>query len=160
MNIYILRHGAAEDRELGKADAERRLTKNGKRELQAVLRQALAAGVEPETILTSPLIRALETARIAARELRCENVAETKSLTPDVAATQLWTEIKSKRRVKELMLVGHEPQLSRVAGFLLEAPLAIDLKKGALLKIAVQDNHGPPRGVLKWLLTPKLAGGK
>ncbi|HEY7336553.1 MAG TPA: phosphohistidine phosphatase SixA [Bryobacteraceae bacterium] len=160
MNIYILRHGTAEDRELGKPDAERRLTKNGKRELRNVLRQARAAGVKPETIFSSPLTRAVETARIAVSELGCENVAETKNLSPDVAAPQLWTEIKSKGRVKELMLVGHEPQLSRVAGFLLEAPLAIDLKKGALLKIAVQDNHGPPRGVLKWLLTPKLAGGK
>jgi len=157
MNIYILRHGAAEDRELGTPDAARQLTKQGKRELRAVLRQARAAGVVPQTILTSPLTRALETARIAAEELNSPNVVETKDLAPDVAPPQLWREIRASHRVKDLMLVGHEPQLSRVAGFLLESPLAIDLKKGALMKIAVADNNGPPRGVLKWLLTPKLA---
>jgi phosphohistidine phosphatase len=157
MNIYILRHGAAEDRETGTPDAERRLTKQGRRELRAVLQQARAAGVVPQTILTSPLTRALETARIAAEELNCPNIVETKELTPEVAPPQLWREVRARHQVKDLMLVGHEPQLSRVAGFLLESPLAIDLKKGALLKIAVEGTNGPPRGVLKWLLTPRLA---
>ena len=157
MNIYILRHGIAENRDLGKPDATRQLTKQGKRDLHALLQQARAAGVSPQTILTSPLTRALETARIAAEELKCENVVETKELTPEVAPPQLWKEIRARHRVKDLMLVGHEPQLSRVAGFLLESPLSIDLKKGALLKITVEGISGPPRGVLKWLLTPKLA---
>src|SRR5215469_15861684 len=157
MNIYILRHGVAENRELGMPDAERHLTKQGKRELRAVLQQARTAGVAPQTILTSPLARALETARIAAEELNCQNVVEIKELAPGVAPPQLWREIRARHRAKDLILVGHEPQLSRVAGFLLESPLAIDLKKGALMKIAVEENQGPPRGVLKWLLTPKLA---
>ena len=77
MNIYILRHGIAENRDLGKPDATRQLTKQGKRDLHALLQQARAAGVSPQTILTSPLTRALETARIAAEELKCENVVET-----------------------------------------------------------------------------------
>ncbi|HLH44725.1 MAG TPA: phosphohistidine phosphatase SixA [Bryobacteraceae bacterium] len=157
MNIYILRHGIAEDRDWGKSDALRQLTKQGKRELRAVLQRARAAGVGPDTILTSPLTRALETARIAAEELNCQRLVEAKELMPEVAPPQLWKEIRAQNRVKNLMLVGHEPQLSRLAGFLLEAPLSVDLKKGALLKIAVQDVNGPPRGVLKWLLTPKLA---
>jgi phosphohistidine phosphatase len=157
MNIFILRHGIAENRELGTPDAARQLTKQGKRDLHALLERAHAAGVAPQTILTSPLTRALETARIAAQELLCQNVVETKELSPGVAPPHLWREIRARHLVKDLMLVGHEPQLSRVAGFLLESPLAIDLKKGALMKIAVEDAQGPPRGVLKWLLTPKLA---
>jgi phosphohistidine phosphatase SixA len=56
------------------------------------------------------------------------------------------------------MVVGHEPHLSRFAAFLLEAPLAIDMKKSAIVRIDVQEREGPPRGVLKWMLTPKLAG--
>src|SRR5262249_15586492 len=83
--------------------------------------------------------------RIAAEELNCQNTVETKELAPGVAPPQLWKEIRAHHRVKDLVLVGHEPQLSRVAGFLLESPLAIDLKKGALMKIAVEDNQGPPR---------------
>jgi phosphohistidine phosphatase len=160
MNIYLLRHGTAEDREIGKPDASRALTKEGRRELRAVLQQAREAGVTPGVILTSPLRRAVETARIASTELHCDNVVEIKELTPDTPPPQVWRAIHSHRSDRELVLAGHEPQLSRLAAFLLEAPLAIDLKKGALLKIAVQDSQGPPRGVLKWMLTPKLAGGK
>jgi len=160
MNISILRHGTAEDKAPGESDAQRRLTKDGKRELKAVLRLARRAGWVPDVILTSPLTRALETARIAETELECQVALETKALLPDVAPAQVWRELREHHGAKEIMLVGHEPQLSRIAAFLLEAPLVIDFKKGALLRIAVEDSHGPPRGVLKSLLTPKLAGGK
>ena len=159
MNISILRHGTAEDRAIGKPDADRRLTKDGKRELKAVLRIARRAGSAPDLILTSPLTRALETARVAETELECQQAVETKSLLPDGAPAQVWRELRGHPGAKEIMLVGHEPQLSGLAAFLLDASLAIDLKKGALLRIAVQDGHSP-RGVLKWLLTPRLAGGK
>lgn len=159
MNITILRHGTAEDRALGKPDADRRLTKEGKLELKAVLQMARKAGITPDLILTSPLRRALETARIAETELECQQAVETKSLLPDGAPAQVWRELRGHRGAKEIMLVGHEPQLSGLAAFLLDASLVIDLKKGALLRIAVQDGHSP-RGVLKWLLTPRLAGGK
>ena len=160
MNISILRHGTAEDRNLGKPDAERRLIKEGKEELKAVLRVARKAGIKPSVILTSPLVRARETARIAEEELRCKNVLETKTLLPAIAPAQLWREIRSHQGAKEIMLVGHEPQLSRIAAFLLESPLMIDLKKGSLLRMTVDDNDGPPRGVLKAFLTPRLAGVK
>ena len=90
----------------------------------------------------------------------CQQVIETKSLLPDVLPSHIWSEIRSLRPLKEIMVVGHEPHLSRLAAFLLEAPVAIDMKKAALLRIEVQDREGPPRGVLKWMLTPKLAGGK
>jgi phosphohistidine phosphatase len=160
MNICILRHGTADDRVPGKPDADRQLTKEGKRELKAVLQLARRAGIAPAVILTSPLTRAMETARIAEAELECHQVVETKSLLPDVAPPEVWREIRALHRSKEIMLVGHEPQLSRIASFLLESPLMIDLKKGALLRLRVQDNQGPPRGVLKALLTPRLAGGK
>ena len=159
MNITILRHGTAEDRALGKPDADRRLTKDGKRELKAVLRIARRAGSAPDLILTSPLTRALETARVAETELECQQAVETKSLLPDAAPAQVWRELREHRGAKEIMLVGHEPQLSGLAAFLLDASLAIDLKKGALLRITVQDGQRP-RGVLKWLLTPRLAAGK
>jgi len=159
MIISILRHGTAEDKGT-KPDAERHLIKEGERELRAVLKLARKAGIKPALILTSPLIRAVETARIAETELGCKNVVETKVLLPAVAPAQVWKEIRTHHGTKEVMLVGHEPQLSRIAGFLLESPLMVDLKKGALMRLAVDDNSGPPRGVLKSLLTPKLAGGK
>jgi phosphohistidine phosphatase len=142
------------------AEGARPLTPNGKRELRAVLKQAREAGVKPEVILASPWTRAVETALAAREAFGCEQVIETKSLLPDVLASHIWAEIRSLRPLKEIMVVGHEPHLSRFAAFLLEAPVAIDMKKAGLIRIEVQDREGPPRGVLKWMLTPKLAGGK
>src|SRR5271169_6711524 len=119
MNICILRHGTAEDRSPGVAEEGRRLTKEGRRELKMVLRQARAAGVTPNLILTSPLIRAVETAAMARDALACNRVVETKALLPDIAPAQVWREIRAQQGMKEIMLVGHEPQLSRIASFLL-----------------------------------------
>lgn len=160
MKLCLLRHAEAEPRGLGMAEGARQLTANGKRELRAVLKLAHEAGVHPDAILTSPWTRAVETAHAAGAELRCEQLVETKSLLPDVLPSHIWGEIRSLRPLKEIMLVGHEPHLSRLAAFLLEAPVAIDMKKAAMLRIEVQEREGPPRGVLKWMLTPKLASGK
>jgi len=160
VKVYILRHAEAEPRGPAVAEAERRLTAEGKRELRAVLRLARDAGVEPDVILASPWTRALETAMAARDAFGAEQVVETKALLPDVLPTHIWGEIRSLRPLKEIMVVGHEPHLSRLAAFLLEAPVAIDLKKAAIVRIDVQEREGPPRGVLKWMLTPKLASGK
>jgi phosphohistidine phosphatase len=160
MKLCILRHAEAEPRGPGVAEAARQLTPNGKRELRTVLKQAREAGVDPEVILASPWTRAAETALAARDAFGCEQVIETKALLPDVLPSHIWGEIRSLRPLKEILVVGHEPHLSRFAAFLLEAPVAIDMKKAALLRIEVQDKEGPPRGVLKWMLTPRLAGGK
>jgi phosphohistidine phosphatase len=160
MRVYILRHGTATPRQLGIADAGRKLTAAGKKEVRQVVRQARAAGVSPELILSSPLLRAKETAAIAKETFKCNEILETRGLLPDIPPPQIWREIRAHRKAQELLLVGHEPQLSRLAAFLLEAPLALDFKKGGLLRIDTQAQEGPPRGVLKWLLTPKLAGVK
>jgi phosphohistidine phosphatase len=156
LKIYILRHAAAEVRGPGIRDAQRQLTTEGKQELNAILKRARAAGVSPQAILTSPWSRALETARMAGKALRCGHVMETEALLPDVPPLQVLREIRAVRNAQEVMVAGHEPQLSRLAAFLLEAPLAVDLKKSALMRIDIQEKEGPPRGVLKWMLTPRL----
>ena len=69
MQIYILRHGIAEDAGPGQSDSERALTSEGKKKLRNVLRAAHEAGVTPALILTSPLKRAVQTAELAAEIL-------------------------------------------------------------------------------------------
>lgn len=160
MKICILRHAEAEPGSATVAEGERKLTPKGKHDLRAVLKQAREAGVQPEVLLSSPWTRAMETATAAREAFECKHLIETKALLPGVAPTHIWGEIRSLRRVEEIMVVGHEPHLSRFAAFLLEAPVAIDLKKAGLIRIEVQDKEGPPRGVLKWMLTPRLAQGK
>ena len=93
MEIYILRHGEAEMRETGQADSDRKLTVYGKRDLKAVLKVARKLGVAPQVILSSPLRRAQETAKIAAEILHSKHVVETKSLVPDASPELVWKEI-------------------------------------------------------------------
>src|SRR5512133_2628809 len=94
MQIYILRHGIAEEGRPGKPDAARKLTEAGKRKLARVLERARGAGVSPGLILSSPLERALGTARLAADALGYSGkVAETEALSPDSTPQRLWQEI-------------------------------------------------------------------
>jgi len=161
MELYILRHGIAEERGAG-PDADRALTDEGRRKLRSVLERAAKAKASPSLILTSPYKRALETAEMAARVLRCEKkIAHTDLLLPEAAPDTFWEEVRARRHETALLAAGHEPMLSATAAWLLGAPqIQIDLKKGALVRIDL-DRFGPrPQGVLRWLLTPRLAGGE
>ena len=157
MEIYILRHGEAEEQATGRADRDRKLTGKGKQRLKTVLKIARSAGAAPELILTSPLRRAKETAAIAATILGCKRITETRNLLPGASPDLIWKEIGKDHKVDSIVLAGHEPHLSSLIGLLLEAPVMVDLKKGALVKIVTQARLGPPRGVLKWMMTPRVA---
>ena len=113
--------------------------------------------MRPDLILTSPLRRAQETAAIAAEVLGCKHVVETRNLLPGASPEQIWKEIGSDYKVDKILLAGHQPHLGSLIGLLLEAAMMVDLKKGSLVRIATQAKLGPPRGVLKWMITAKLA---
>lgn len=157
MDIYVLRHGEAEEQETGLADRDRRLTAKGKRDLKDVLKVARKADVAPELILSSPLRRAQETAAIAAEVLGCKQVVETRNLLPGASPEQIWNEIGSDYKLDRILLAGHQPHLGSLIGLLLEAAIMVDLKKGSLVRIETHGKLGPPRGVLKWMITAKLA---
>ena len=159
MRIYILRHGVAEEAARGGSDAARALTAVGKQKLRTVLERAREAGVRPSIILTSPLKRALETAEMAAAVLDVKRgLVKTNALAPSSTPQRVWNEIRAQR-TDRVLIAGHEPLLSQVVGFLLRCPaLQLDLKKGALVSLDVDTGESGPRGTLKWVLTPKLAG--
>ncbi len=159
MQIYLLRHGIAEDLAPGGKDADRRLTPEGRKRLGAILKRAAAAGVEPTLILSSPLVRARQTAEMAAKALGCTNqILLTKVLEPGGSPEQVWDELRTHRGEVQVLLAGHEPLFSQLAAFLLGAPtLEIDFKKGALLRVDCETMGPRPRGTLKWLLSPRLA---
>ncbi len=157
VNIYILRHAEAEPASARLRDADRGLTPQGRRAVERTLKAARRTKLAPDAIFTSPLLRARQTAEAASSVLECTEVRETKHLMPTAPPALLWKELGALKNDGVVVLVGHEPQLSRVIGFLLESPVVVDLKKGALVRIETRSQHGPPRGVLKWMLTPRLA---
>ncbi|HUS06213.1 MAG TPA: phosphohistidine phosphatase SixA [Bryobacteraceae bacterium] len=160
MQLYLLRHGIAEEGSLGGNDSDRTLTGEGRKKLRDVLKAAQNARVAPELIVSSPYVRAIQTAEVAAVALAYKgSLLRTDALIPMSDAQAVWEEIRIHKAVGQLLLVGHEPLLSRCVGFLLAAPdLFVDMKKGALVRIDVDQFGANPRGVLKWMITPKLTG--
>ena len=160
MQIYLLRHGIAEEAGPGSSDSDRALTSEGRDKLRRVLKQARRAGAAPSLILSSPYRRALETADVAAEVLSYGGkVVRIRALTPEAAPNDSWEEIRSRKDEPAILLASHEPLMSSLAAFLLRSPaLQVDMKKAALVRVDC-DGFGPEaRGVLKWMLTPAVAG--
>lgn len=160
MQIYLLRHAIAEDPKPGMPDSERALTSEGERKLRDILKRAKGGGLDPTKILSSPFRRAFETANLAAKALDFpESIITTKTLVPSSNAQETWDEIRLYKGEPSLLLVGHEPAMGQMTGYLLGVPeLQIDFKKGAMVRVDVPSLGVRPRGVLKWMLAPKLAG--
>jgi len=159
MEIYLLRHGIAEDGRPGGRDSDRALTAEGEEKLRRVLKRARQSGVAPGVILASPYRRAVETAQIATQILEYGGeIVKTQALVPNATPQQAWDEICSRRTEEAILLASHEPLMSSLAAFLLSSPaLQVEMKKGALVRVDC-GNFGPaPRGVLKWMLTAALA---
>jgi phosphohistidine phosphatase len=159
MEIYLLRHGDAEDSPRI-PDTERSLTAEGRRKLGAVLLRARAAGAGASLILSSPLRRAVETAELAAGLLETSvAILPTNALMPDASPAEVWDEIRIHRDQSKLLLAGHQPLLGVTVAYLLgAADAAVEMRKAALARVDLDEFGGVPRGLLRWLLPPELAG--
>ena len=159
MTVYLLRHGVAEDAPPGGDDRTRRLTPRGRTRMAAAARGLLTLDLELDVMLTSPLPRAAETAAIvAAAYQRSPSPRELPALAPGVPPAETLQALRPWSRHDEVMLVGHEPGLSRLASLVLTgAPdrLAIDLKKGGCIAIEVEKLVPPAGATLRWLLTAR-----
>lgn len=160
MEIYLFRHGIAEDAAPGHSDAERRLTAEGERQVAEVVRLARRGGLGNPRVISSPYVRAVETARIALRELGIgAELIQTAALVPYGEPENAWTELRDYRAEHAVLLAGHEPLMGRLAAYLLNSPgLQVKMKKSAMLRIDVEGVRAAPRGVLRWMITPGLAG--
>ncbi len=158
MQLYLFRHGIAEDVSADGSDFSRRLTKEGIDRTRRAVGGLSRLIDPPEHILSSPKVRAVETARLAAevfeRDITTEDALAHEALDPIIEAVR-------GHRAESLMLVGHEPTFSRLAEQLCTAGRAadfIELKKAGCLAIDLRPG-GPlsgPRAVLLWALTPKV----
>src|ERR1700722_6817162 len=155
MEIYLLRHGIAENGRPGGRDSDRALTAEGREKLRRILKRAHQAGVQPSLILASPYVRAVETAEIAAEALEYRGqIVKTQALVPDASPQDAWDEICSRRTEAAILLASHEPLMSSLAAFLLSSPgLQVEMKKGALARVDCEHFGPEPHGTLKWMLT-------
>lgn len=160
MILYILRHAIAEERDENAYpdDGLRPLTEKGKKKMVNIAEHLQDMGVEIDLILSSPHIRAKDTARIVleAFGLKKKQLILCDHLTPSGFAKDLIAEINEKYLVKNLMLVGHEPYLSDLIAMLVcgEASISITLKKGGLCRLSIDSLIYEKCATLDWLLMP------
>jgi phosphohistidine phosphatase len=159
MQVYLLRHGVAEEDRSGLSDADRALTQDGRRKLRQTLQTASQADVRPTLILTSSLKRAVETAEIAQDVLGYKGeLLRTEALLPGSSVEEVWDELRVHANEAAIVLVGHNPLFAELAGYLLGTPeLHVDVKKGSLLRIDFESLSSQPKGILRWFLVAKLA---
>ena len=156
MNLYILRHGKAEDARPGVSDADRRLTKKGREEISAVGRWMGAQELRFDLIASSPLVRAQETATIITECLGEKDCRVTwEVLAPGGNTDTVCQLIAKYLDMRTVLLVGHEPLLSALIGRIITGNenAAIVMSKGALAKIRNFSHTPGLSGELHWLVT-------
>lgn len=154
-----MRHGVAEEAGDGD-DRGRRLTPRGRRRIERATAGLQALGLTFDAIVTSPLPRAAETAAIVAAGLPdAPAPRELEALEPDVPAADTLRALRLFARSRDVLLVGHEPNLSQLLSLLLTGSsdgAALAMKKGGCA--AVELTALVPGGgtTLRWLLAPRM----
>ena len=161
MNLYILRHGIAE--ELGSRknlkDADRALTAEGEQKLRKIARAMVKLELSFDLVLSSPLPRAQQTAAIVAEHLELSKAVELSDTLAPSGSTRKLIELLHHLQpsADQILLVGHEPYLSELISLLIfgEKTSSVVMKKAGLCKLsALALSHGRC-AQLEWLLTPK-----
>jgi len=161
MNLYLVRHGAAVNvGEQGvKADAERMLSPEGVQKTREVVRCLKLLATDVDRIISSPLLRATQTAEIIARALGKRKALETSEvLRPDTALRVVLAWLRRHCSTSTL-LVGHMPALAELTSRLIadNTRARIEFKKAGVAKISFMESPEPGQGQLEWLLPPRVA---
>lgn len=152
MELYFLRHGDAEPASAAGSDAERRLTDRGKRETRTVALAMQRAGARPEMILTSPLVRARETAAVLESVFGGSAEADER-LASGCSLGDIQRAVSTHDRSR-LVFVGHEPDLSRIVGQLVGSA-RVSMSKSGVARVDC-GRAEPDAGILVWLLSPQI----
>ena len=161
MNVYIVRHAIAVQRGTPdyEDDSQRPLTDKGIKKMKKIVKGLHRFGVDFDMVLSSPYVRARDTAKILVDEFGLEDqLYFSDHLIPPGNFEALIDEVRDKYDVQNLALVGHEPMLSQFISWLAagnkEANLT--LKKGGVALLSAQNLYRDRRAGLEWLLTPAL----
>ena len=158
--MLVLRHGEAgvKTDDIEKDDS-RALTRSGRDEVEVIAASMLKLGVKLNSVATSPLPRALQTAQIVARRFKLLNKLEQwDELKPSGEVQAVYRRLTRQIKGSNLLLVGHEPQLSSMIGEIVSGRSGVNLvlKKAGLAKIEILGFKPKITGELRWLLTPRI----
>lgn len=160
MDIYLLRHGNAVP--VGSpgitSDDERTLSDQGRKDIRKVGCALRKLKLSPHIVLTSPLIRARETAEIVAKTLGDIPVTECDELGHGFSPSGLLARLRELPADTSAILVGHQPDLGTFTSFLVTGDadsVDVALKKGGVCRVAFDHAPAAGNGSLRWLLTQK-----
>lgn len=158
IELYLVRHAIAAERgPKFPDDRQRPLTPDGAQKFKDAARGLASLNVVVDLVLTSPLVRARETATILAAGLGRRPIEELDALSPGGRRAAVVDAIAYQaKKYPRLALVGHEPDLGELAIALLGGTGTIRFKKGAICAIDVDGATPGGPGTLRWLLPPRV----
>ena len=160
MQLYIVRHGIAIDREDAKCppEAERYLTEEGVEKTKQVAEAVAALGIQADLMFSSPYVRATQTAAIFASELEYskQKIRRTDSLLPGAEPGAFLRELAREKDVSTVLCFGHAPHVDGLLAAAVGASRHITSMKKAGVALVELKRLSPPNGQLVWLITPKL----
>ncbi len=155
MKLYVMRHGPAEDDAVTGRDADRVLTPSGRDRVRSVARALADDGEAPLFLLSSPLLRSVQTAEIVAAAVKIADREGTveirRELAPGGDAAGLVPKLFAQK-MKRTMLVGHEPDLSALIARLVGEPVPLAMEKAMVVGLLVR---APEDIGLRFVLEPK-----
>jgi phosphohistidine phosphatase len=158
IELYLIRHGLAAER--GDAfpdDAKRPLTSRGISRLRKEARALTRLGVTFDQVVSSPLVRARQTADVFVQALSPHPpLAMSDALAPGSTALAVIEDLARFERRSRVALVGHEPNMGELAARLLGVRRPIEFKKGAICRIDVAALPPTRPGQLRWFATPRM----
>ncbi|WP_009633233.1 phosphohistidine phosphatase SixA [Synechocystis sp. PCC 7509] len=158
MELYLIRHGIAQERNLTINDDDRTLTKVGQDKTKEVAKRLYNLGLHFDVILTSPLVRSLQTAEIFSFLQPKGELQVSTDLAPNgnIHAWLNWLEVQQYPSATKLALVGHQPNLGEWASMLVwgEAREALILKKAGIIGLNLPTMRSPIGNSQMFLLTP------
>jgi len=157
-NVYLIRHGIAVDRALAETDEKRPLTDKGRKKTKEVAKQIKDLGVTFDVILTSPLVRASQTAEILQEMGLSETLETFSALAPDGNIHEWinWWQNHTLQQELTVALVGHQPDLGNWAETLLwgKAQEKLVVKKAGIMGLNCPPNQSPLGASELFLLMP------
>ena len=157
MKLTIVRHAAAIERTVGGSEERRYLTPEGREFFRKTARTMLKKGARPDLILTSPLLRAVQTADILAETLEYAGPLQAvDELSPGFDLPSFRRLVATYHGAGDLVLVGHEPDLSTLVATLLTLPAGFAFRKGGAVRLKLDPADPQGTAAFKWM----AVGGK
>jgi phosphohistidine phosphatase len=163
MQVFLVRHAIAHERNRSRwpDDALRPLTAEGARKFRKAAKGLATLLPGTAVLLTSPWVRARDTAAMLAAATKRTRVIECTELTGEASTDDVF-DLLRKRKEKAVALVGHEPNLSAFLSAALGGEgkrLRIEFKKGGAACVEFSARIGPGRATLLWMLPPRVLRG-